>query len=281
MSDPAFTTEIRLLSRSRAVWICWLAIAALLVAAVFGASPPRTVQPVDVHPILFVLFENVESTYEAVIRTYFTALLLLPLVAFVHSYGAIVEERETGRLRVALTMPCSRRRLYGAILAARSVTFLVPLFVALLIAGIALASAVGANALRPYGYVVLAACLLALACVSIGVAISAGASTSNRAVGALFVVYAGLLVIYPIGLLRSPLPYGLLFLNPLFASTALMTNASPHIGMPGAVDGSETGMIERETIPFYLSDPFLVLVLLGWTIVAALIGRWLLTRTDL
>ncbi|WP_049929078.1 ABC transporter permease subunit [Halopiger goleimassiliensis] len=280
MRTPTVRREIHRFSRSRWAWTCWLVVTALLVVAVVRASPPQSVGSVDVHPILFVLFAPAGATFEAVVRTFVSALVLVPLVAFVHSHSAIAEERETGRLRVLLTMPCSRRELYEAKLLGRSVTFLGPLVGTLGAVGLALVATTGTVA-GGYGYVVAAACLLGLACVSIGVAISAAASTTNRAVAAFFAVYAGMLVAYPITVLRSALPYGLVVLDPLFAAAALLTNSSPHVGMPGAVEGGATDFVTAAPVPVYLTDWFLVAVLLGWTVVPAVIGRWWLTRPDL
>lgn len=274
MNVPITGGRLRLVRRSKPLWAFWIGATFVVGALVVTAAPPTAGASTRVHPVLHVRFDGATASVFDVIAYRFADLLsLVPLVALVYSYGSIVRDVETGRLRTVLSMPCSRGRLYDETLLAQLVGFLVPTLCVLAVAGTAMVAA--GSGQRSYLYVVLAVSLLAFASIAVGVAISASVSTTNRGIAVVFVVYGLVLVAQPLAVLRSGLPYGLLFLNPLFAATSLLTSSTTNLVLPGGATAVE------QSTPLYLTDWTAVLVLLGWAAVSTLVGRRRLQRVPL
>lgn len=256
----------------RAIGLLVLAIAAAAVAVTLAlsASPPRY-RP---------------DTGAAVMVVGTGLSLVVPLVALLGSYAALVGERETGSIRFLLGLPNSRDDAYLGKFASRAVTVLAPLVV-----GIGLAAAVVAltfedgSFLRVLGLAVVST-PYAILFVGIGLSASAYAETSNRAVAVVIAVF----VLFRAGwsafeglLFRwagepHPLPAWFFWvdrvnpINAYLSLTAWFVEGSGHPLVPGSTEG---------IAPVATSDAFAAVVLVGWTVVAPIAGLLCFRRRDL
>jgi ABC-2 type transport system permease protein len=213
--------------------------------------------------------------------------VLLPLVALLGSYGALVGERETGSIRFLLGLPNSREDAYLGKFASRSLVVLVPLVIALVLTAFIVPLAFrNGNAFGILGIAVVSI-PYALLFVGLGLSASAYADTSNRSVAVAVAVFAVFRAGWPalqwLGLqsMRDPYPrpewYFLLGrLNPINAYVKLTTAfAEFEYGHPLLTQPDE--MIST----FATSYGFAFVVLLAWTALAPLAGLLYFRKRDL
>lgn len=106
---------------------------------------------------------------------------LVPFVAILTSYGAVVSERESGSILLSLSLPHSRRDVFVGKLCSRAGLVAATLVVSLLAAGVLVVYPFGQLFLwRFLGFVMLAA-LFALVWSGLGLAVSLAVSTRRRA----------------------------------------------------------------------------------------------------
>ena len=115
---------------------------------------------------------------------------LLPLVALVGSYGAIISERKMGSVRFLLGLPNSRLDAYLGKFVSRSLLVLVPLVAGLLVAGFVGAIAFQQPSLVAFLGLLVPTLLYALIFVGFGLTISAAVDTETRAVVGIVGVFA-------------------------------------------------------------------------------------------
>lgn len=115
---------------------------------------------------------------------------LLPLVALLGSYGAIVTERKMGSIRFLLGLPNSRLDAYLGKFVSRSLLVLVPLVAGLLVAGVVGAVAFRQPSLTAFAGLLLPTIPYAMIFVGFGLTISAAVSTETRAVVGVVAVFA-------------------------------------------------------------------------------------------
>ncbi|MEZ3144603.1 ABC transporter permease [Halobaculum sp. MBLA0143] len=131
--------------------------------------------------------------------------LLVPLIALVVAYGAVVGERESGSLKLLLSLPHSRADVVAGKVIGRTAAVGVPLFVGFLVP--ALVAAVGPLQFAPLDYVgyLLLMVVLAAVYVSIAVGFSAATGSSTVAVAAAVGVYFLFTVV--LGGINNALPF--------------------------------------------------------------------------
>lgn len=132
---------------------------------------------------------------------------LVPLIALVVSYNAVVGERETGSLKLLLSLPHSRSDVVFGKLAGRSAAIAVPVSVGFLLP--ALVAAIGPLSLRPLtflGYVLLML-VLSTAFVAIAVGFSAGVASNRLAIAGAVGLYFLFVPLW--GAVRSGLQFAL------------------------------------------------------------------------
>ncbi len=117
---------------------------------------------------------------------------LVPLVALIGSYGAIISERKMGSIRFLLGLPNSRLDAYLGKFVSRSLLVLVPLVAGLLVAGVAGAVAFRGPSVLAFLGLLLPTIPYALIFVGFGLTISAAVDTETRAV----VGIVGVLVVF-------------------------------------------------------------------------------------
>jgi ABC-2 type transport system permease protein len=228
--------------------------------------------------------------------------LIVPLVAIVISYGAIVGERESGSLKLLLSLPHSRLDAVVGKTVGRSGVVAVPIFVGLLLASIVLAVyGVGIDVIDFIVFGILTM-LLGVVFVSLAVGVSAAASTNRRAmlgsVG-LFFVFTFLwnrvrqilsLVNDQLSLnleLMELVKYGLFikYFNPVRAYQTLAARLySDTVLQARLYDSGMVGqMIQQQldSVPFYLSDTVVMAQFLLWLFVPLALGYVVFDDADL
>lgn len=234
-------------------------------------------------------FDNIMMTVAVLLS------FLLPFVAMLGSYSAIVYERESGSVRFLLGLPNSRWDAYAGKYVSRTVLLVVSIlagFLTLALVGFGILTDPSASGLLLF---VLATVAFALVFVGFGIAISGVANSLIGATAGIIATYvvfrggwmiaqfAGLYVTPPQGEVARPYPDWFFFLgrvNPLNAylkvvvevfdrgpntlvRQVLLTNPAPEVNTVA------TG------------TPYAVLALTGWLVVVPVVGYLLFRRKDL
>jgi ABC-2 type transport system permease protein len=134
---------------------------------------------------------------------------LVPLIAIIVSYGSIVNERESGSLKILLSLPHSRADVVIGKVAGRSAAMAVPICIGFLLPALVfLVTGVPLDLIRYVGYILLVV-VIAMEFVAITVGISAAAKTSRRVILGVIVFYFTFVTLW--GAIQFPLR--LLFLG--------------------------------------------------------------------
>jgi ABC-2 type transport system permease protein len=225
----------------------------------------------------------------------------LAFIALITSYGAVVDERESGTLKLLLSLPHDRRDVVAGKIAGRSAVVVIPALVGFLIALVALLGT-GTRVVPGHFFPQVAlTALLAVAFVSIGVGVSAAADSGRQATLGTLGMYFLFALLWSFvargfpqlltevatrvpGLdpLSGPLTVKLRllvkYLNPLRAYETLV--AEIYFGDPvqarlvkeGFFAQAQAAPVLQESLPVYLTGPFILAVLLAWVVVPPVLG---------
>jgi ABC-2 type transport system permease protein len=231
--------------------------------------------------------------------------LLIPLTGIVVSYAALVGERESGTMKLLLSLPHSRLSVVLGKLIGRSGVVAVPVLLGFLVAA-PMFPILGVT-FEPVGFVAfaLATALVGIVFVAISLGASAAASTARRAV----VGVVGLYVLFTLlwgqvsnavfeeiaentdlgneALIQTFLV--IRHLNPVRAYESLVASVGPQSPLEArtSVFSGFQGQIyaqalqQGDGLPVYLTDPALVVYLLLWIAVPVALGYWAFERADL
>lgn len=233
----------------------------------------------------------------------------VPAVAIVLAYDSITGERDSGTLKLLLALPHSRLDVVIGKALGRGAVVTVAILIAFVVAAVAMVPTPIELALGNYLGFALLTVGLGLAFVGIGVGFSAAAETSRRAmVGTvtMFVLFTMIWGRFANGVIRLlsnntevtsetlvPLHLFLSVLNPTEAYRTLvlsMVSGDPLGARVSLVGGSGLqGMLNRQaytqamggSLPPYLSDPAVLLILAFWVVAIPLAGYWVFEETDL
>ena len=234
--------------------------------------------------------------------------LVLGFIALSTSYGSITEERETGSVKLLLSLPNSRLDVMIGKLLGRSAVVVAALLVGFLATFVILVATGSRLELGSFVPQVALTALLGVAFVSIGLSISALADSNREATLAtmgLYLIFAILwgsisegipkLVNYvaeQIGisgvseLTRVQLGVFLKYLNPLktYETLAAQLYYGPARARLVSTTFGERSVIApvfEGSVPFYFSGWFLFVILLAWIVIPAVVGYWAFERADL
>lgn len=228
--------------------------------------------------------------------------LIIPLVAIVVSYSAIVGERESGSLKLLLSLPHSRQDAVFGKLVGRSGVVALPILTGLALALVVLGVYGIGIEFGNFVLFTLLTMLLGVVFVSIAVGVSAAVSTNRRAmlgtVGLYFLftlfwnrVRQVLLFVndqLSLGLdTIAIVKYGLFikYLNPVRSYQTL--SARLYMETPMDARLYDSGMLgqmikqQMSELPFYLSDPVVLAQFLLWLFVPVGLGYWVFDKADL
>lgn len=231
--------------------------------------------------------------------------VLVPIIAIVVTYASITREQESGTLKLLLALPHSRADVVVGKLLGRSAVVALPIAFGFLIAGIVLIPSTPVGAMWRFGAFALLTVILGVVFVGISLGISAAADSDRQAmVGSVGVFMAGSVFWGPAtGRIASSLEtYAgittqsrylvelfLKLLNPIAAYKTLVDSLIAPSEMaarqqlfgfflfPDPAAQKALG----ESLPFYFTDPFVVVLLLLWFIVPVYVGMEVFERADL
>lgn len=234
---------------------------------------------------------------------------MVPIVAIVLAYDSITGERDSGTLKLLLSLPHSRLDVVVGKALGRGAVVTAAVLVAFAVAAVALVPTPFEFALANYVVFALLTAVLGLAFVGLAVGFSAAAETSRRAmIGtvSMFVLFTLIWSRFANGLVRLlsentelanetlvPLHLFVVVLNPTRAYETLalsLLSGDPLAARVSLIGGGGLqGQFARqgylqvlgESLPIYLSDPVVGLVLVFWIVVFPLVGYWAFEEADL
>lgn len=255
--------EFRDRVRNRWVWAAALIFSLFALAiAYFGSAHQGAVG-----------FRGIEVTIASLVSL---AIYLVPLIALLLGYDAIVGEKERGSLELLLSMPVTRFEIllgkYLGLAAALATASVIGFGAGLL----PLAADLSANDVLHYAGFVLSALLMGLAFLSISLLVSVMFSDRVRASGIAIALWFFFVLIFDLllmgglvasqGNLSSGLFAALLMLNPADVFRLLNIFSSEQVQ---SMYGLAT------VVPDSLTNPLvLISIMLGWIVIPFLIANW-------
>jgi ABC-2 type transport system permease protein len=246
---------------------------------------------------------------------------LIPIIAIVIGYAAVVGERESGSLKVLLSLPFTRRDVILGKVVGRSAVVAVPILLGFLVSVLVLIPA--SVQVSPLGFIAGAGltALLGVVFVALAVGFSAAVRTSRRAIVGTIGVYiyfflfwnafansvgwalreylgataASTLKISLLLKLLNPTQSYQTLVNSALGQSAMSARAGMYQGfqafgvcqqaLGGNASMSQAGAVactpENGGLPFYFSDPAVVVYFLLWLVVPLVVGYYLFEGTDL
>ncbi|MFB6082921.1 MAG: ABC transporter permease subunit [Halorientalis sp.] len=246
--------------------------------------------------------EGVNAKALLAFLTYILAWIV-PVVALVSGYMSVVGERRSGSIKLLLGQPFSRAEVLTGKIIGRSYVITAAIGIAFAVAGALLLALTSGFPFGTFLWLLFATVLLGVVYVCISVAVSTVASSRLRAM----TLTVGLILLFQIAwsgltmLLHAVLTLGsfpptrapqwYLFLRHLNPTTAYVRGVSlifqGAIPYPGVtVDGVPVLRLLadprlRYETPFYLSEGFMLFVLVGWIVAAGGLAYWRLRDADL
>jgi ABC-2 type transport system permease protein len=230
--------------------------------------------------------------------------LLIPLTGIVVAYAALVGERESGTLKLLLSLPHSRLSVVLGKLVGRSGVVAVPILLGFLVAA-PIFPLLGVT-LNPVGFAgfALATALIGVVFVAIALGVSAAFPSSRWAVVPLFLVYALFTLLWGqfsnavIREVSNNTDLGNVALVKVFLVVKHLNPVRAYESLVASVDASALqartslvgglqGQFVRQTLegngglPLYLSDAALVVYLLLWVAVPVALGYLAFRSADL
>ncbi|WP_135824821.1 ABC transporter permease subunit [Halorussus ruber] len=229
--------------------------------------------------------------------------ILIPLIGIVVGYTSITRERESGSLKLLLSLPHSREDVVFGKVLGRSGVIALPIALGFAVALVVLLFT--SLSLKLANFLLFAAltALLGLVFVGLSVGLSAAASTGKRAMVAAIALFVWFVVLWNsfanqvvnalvkyVGISEAAKYETVLFLKLLNPTQAYKTLVDAFL-MDSALQSRVYmfGIFKRKTVaqafgdslPVYLSDPFVVAYLLAWLFVPVAIGLWKFSKDDL
>jgi len=225
--------------------------------------------------------------------------LLVPLTGAVLAYASVVGERESGTLKLLLSLPHSRLDVLVGKLIGRSAVLALPVTLGLLVAVPTFAVADIPFVAGDYLLFTLLTVLVGLTFVAIGLGASAAADSSRRAVVATFVPFVvfsllwGQVASRAATTLRDQLDLGqqatleayfaARAVNPIAAYQMVASNVgSPRAQLSLFSPPTRQSYVQQfGELPVYLTDGALVAILVAWVVLPVVVGYLVFAEADL
>ncbi|ADD05651.1 ABC-type transport system permease protein [Natrialba magadii ATCC 43099] len=221
--------------------------------------------------------------------------LVIPLIALILGWKAIAGERESGSIKILLSLPHSRKDVLLGKLIGRAAVLSVSLVVGFVLAALVVVALLGSFDIVDYGGLLVMSIIYGLAYTSIAVAVSSLTRSTTVAGAGMFgifvlfyILWDTMLVAFMTLMNMGYLPEGettaqvMLFFNSLDPGMAYQ-NVLSLVTSVGDLDGQTVMMLENMfgSVPFYLQDWFAFVILLGWIVVPIAIALFRFDRVDL
>jgi ABC-2 type transport system permease protein len=225
--------------------------------------------------------------------------ILVPLIAIVISYASVTRERESGTMKLLMSLPHSRENVVVGKVLGRSAVVALPVAVGFLFALLVLLPTSLTLNLGNFLLFAILTVLLGAVFVGLAVGVSAAADTNRQAV----VGSVGLFFLFtffwnlPVNQIVDRLGFGneaaiemtvlLKLVNPTqayktLADTLLADSAvAARIQMFGLFRRSAAAEVLGDSLPVYLSDPLALVYLLAWLVLPVAAGILVFRDLDL
>lgn len=239
--------------------------------------------------LLFIVTAWFAGSFDGFIDDAFTNLdTLVPVLAIVLGYKAVIHERESGSLRLSLSFPHSRRAFLLGKFVGRSLVLLVPVVVALAVAGVV--ATINTGSLHPVRYVAFttATALYGISFLAIALAISMSTTSSRRVLAGVIGAYILLAILWgDLATLTAAVVYRfrLDLIDDLPTWAVVLETLSPrevYLHLTHAVFevGNGSAHLTQDT-PWYLNQLTVATVGVAWIAAPLALGyRWF-DRADL
>ena len=233
------------------------------------------------------------TTAQALSLTVIPAQTIIPIVALIVGYMAIVGERQSGSVKILLGFPHSRWDIVAGKLLGRTGVIGLGIVVGFVIAGVAGGVLYGSFPLADFLALLVVTAFLGMVFVGFAVGVSAGVSTRGRAMA----IVIGMFIVFNVlwDLLTSLVLFaveGEFFMQNPPTWHEVLVAASPmqayESAMRSVMDveiltlfGGGTGGSAAPGDPFFLQDWFGFVVMLIWMVVPLALGYWRFERADL
>lgn len=237
--------------------------------------------------IAFAFSEPVESDFVTEVGlfevTAAAGATIIPITALIAAYLSVAGERQSGRIRLLLSLPPTRRDVVVGKFVARSGLVTLAIVVAYVLGVLASLLVYQTVPVDTALWTVVLTCLMAISFIGIAVGISAGTKSRKQALAIVLFLFIVTVVFW------SPLMGAISFLGEVTTESSpdgllAFLDVLPPSGTYSALYDSLVGAIvgpSTESDAFYRSDPFLVGLLAVWTVGPVLAGYYLFERSDL
>lgn len=250
--------------RSRLFW----ALSVLMLALAAGGM--YVPQAIDDDP---VAADGIAVLSQAMVQ-------LVPIIGLVVGYMAVVGERQTGSIRMLLSLPLKRSEVLVGKYAGRTAVVVVPILLGFALAVPVVFAIYGSVPVGAYGSFVTRVALTGAVFVAIAVGVSGSVATRGRALAlvvGVFVVFEFFWDLVPVGLY-------LLFNGELVDPTAAPTwyNALLQVPPTNAVAAAVDGLGEASTAgPLVALEWVAAPLVIAWLVVPLAIAHLRFTRADI
>lgn len=230
--------------------------------------------------------------------------LVVPLIGLIVGYRAIVSERQSGSIKVLLSLPPSRGAVIFGKFIGRALVLSVAIFAAFLTFIVLAVVLFQEVPLVDFIAIAASSALVGIAFVGIAVGISGLVNSRGQAMAGVVGLYLVFLLFWDLitagihRLVMGELPAGpigefeawyifLQWLNPIEAygvvTDAILEESFGAFTIPlfAPQEPSNTEAVVIGDVPAYLSDPVAVVILLAWAIVPVALGWYRFNRVDL
>jgi len=279
--------DLKMSLRSRLL----LGLSTLFVLMVAGGSVALTVLPSD-SPIRGATL----SSDTALIVLLGVSSWLVPIIAIVATYTAIVGERDSGSLRLLLGLGHTRRSILAGKLVGRSAMLLVSLLAGFTAALVVILTMYDRLYAANFAIFALSTSLFALVYVGLTTGVSASLDSRSQVIAVVVGVFAFFQFLWDgilIGILflvtgDLPVPgenypawyVFLTRLSPTNAYEGVVSGVASVGQLPGIPNLSES-LTGVESVPFYLSQWAALAILLFWFVIPILVGAVRFSNADL